>query len=91
MQPQECQIWLIVVAPLTLRFILRRSCRLTLQPHWLQSENEMRGRPTGGAARELLLGQVGNPLEVVVAGVAEVGCSEAEEDCHGAAVAALVL
>ena len=41
--------------------------------------------------RELGFGDVGDPLEVVVTGVAEVSRSEAEEDGDGAAVAALVL
>ncbi len=44
-----------------------------------------------GALRQIRLGQVGHALEVVVAGVAEVCGAEAEEDGHGAAVAALVL
>lgn len=38
-----------------------------------------------------MLGDVGNPLEVVVAGVAEVSRAETEEDGDRAAVAALVL
>lgn len=43
------------------------------------------------ALRKLGFGDVGDPLEVVVTRVAEVSCSEAEEDRDGAAVAALVL
>jgi len=41
--------------------------------------------------RKLLLGDAGHPLEVVVAGVAEVRGAEAEEHGHRAAVPALVL
>ena len=44
-----------------------------------------------GALGQLALGHAGQALEVVMAGVAEVGGAEAEVDCHGAAVAALVL
>ena len=43
------------------------------------------------ALREFWLGDVGDPLEVVVAGVAEVSGAETEEDGHRAAVPALVL
>lgn len=40
---------------------------------------------------QLFLGDAGHPLEVVMAGVAEVRGAEAEENRHGAAVPALVL
>lgn len=40
---------------------------------------------------QLLLRDTGHPLEVVVAGVAEVRGAEAEEDSHRAAVPAFVL
>jgi hypothetical protein len=40
---------------------------------------------------QLAFRYVGEPLELVVAGLAEVGGAEAEEDGDGAAVAALVL
>jgi len=38
-----------------------------------------------------VFGQFGNVPEILVARVAEMSCAEAEEDGHGAAVAALVL
>jgi len=40
---------------------------------------------------QFVFGQVGDALEVVMAGVAEVGGAEAEENCHRATVTALVL
>lgn len=40
---------------------------------------------------QLLFGDTGHPLEVVVAGVAEVCGAEAEENSHGAAVPTFVL
>lgn len=43
------------------------------------------------ALGQLALGQAGQPLEVVVAGVAKVGGAETEVDGHRTAVAALVL
>lgn len=42
------------------------------------------------ALRQLSFGNICHPLEVVVAAIAEVCCSKAEEDCHAAAVSALV-
>jgi len=42
------------------------------------------------ALRQLSLGNICHPLEVVVAAIAEVCCSKAEEDCHAAAVSTLV-
>ena len=47
--------------------------------------------PTCRTVGQIGLGDVRNPLEVIVAGIAEVGCSEAEEDGHRTAVATLVL
>lgn len=41
--------------------------------------------------RQLLLGNTGHPLEVIMAGVAEVCGAEAEENSHRAAVPAFVL
>jgi len=52
---------------------------------------QLDGLGADGALRQLGFGDVGDPLEVVVAGVAEVSGAEAEEDGDGAAVAALVL
>jgi len=52
---------------------------------------QLDGLRADGALRQFGLGHVGDPLEVVVAGVAEVSRAEAEEDGDGAAVAALVL
>jgi len=47
--------------------------------------------PTSRTVGQFLLGDARHPLEVVVTSVAEVCRSEAEEDCHGAAVSTLVL
>ena len=43
------------------------------------------------ALGQLLLGNVGDSLEVIVTRITEVSCPETEEDGHGAAVATLVL
>ena len=53
----------------------------------------LQGLCTGphGTLRQLRLGDAGDALEVIVARVAEVRCSEAEVDGYGAAVATLVL
>ena len=47
---------------------------------------QLGGLRDDGALRQLRLGHVGDPLEVVVARVAEVSRPEAEEDGDGAAV-----
>ena len=49
------------------------------------------GSGTHWALRQLRLGRAGDSLEVVVAGVAEMGGPEAEVDSHRTAVATLVL
>ena len=49
------------------------------------------GSRSYGTLGELRLGRAGDSLEIVVAGVAEVGRAEAEVDGHGAAIATLVL
>lgn len=49
------------------------------------------GSWSDGTLGELRLGRAGDPLEIVVAGIAEVGRAEAEVDGHRAAVATLVL
>jgi len=41
--------------------------------------------------RQLLLGDTGHPLEVIVAGVTEVCGAKAEENSHRAAVPAFIL
>ena len=41
--------------------------------------------------RQIALGQIRNPLEVVVAGIAEVSGAEAEKDRDRAAIPALIL
>lgn len=46
---------------------------------------------TGRAAWKLLFRHIGNSLEVIVAGIAEVCRSKTEEHCHRTAVATLVL
>ena len=46
---------------------------------------------TDGTLRQLRFGGAGDPLEDVVAGIAEVGGAEAEVDSHRATIAALVL
>ena len=53
----------------------------------------LQGLCTGphGTLRQLRLGDAGDALEVIVARVAEVRCSEAEVDGYRAAVATLVL
>ena len=43
------------------------------------------------AARQVMFGDVGDALKVLVTRVTEVSCAEAEEDSHRAAVTALVL
>ena len=45
---------------------------------------------TSGTPGQLRLGYVGHPLEVVVAGVTEVGRAETEEHSHRAAVPAKI-
>jgi len=51
---------------------------------------QLDGLGANRALGQLGLGHVRDPLEVVVAGVAEVGGAEAEEDGHGAAVPGIV-
>jgi len=43
------------------------------------------------ALGQLLFRDIGHPLKVVMTCVTKVGCAKAEENCHRAAVAALVL